>query len=115
MKKINVEQIKKFAGKTCKYVAYGVLLTFIGKRYEDMMSYVYENSTSDDDEIYEISYGGAVKAIVNSDMSSYYKNQAMSVLKRGAESDIYEAVIHIANDLTTSSYYKYEMIQRLFK
>lgn len=57
-------------------------------------------------------YGRAANAICSSDMSSYYKNQALSNLKREESDGYYEAVIAIANS-RMSSFYRAESISNL--
>ena len=112
MKKFNVEPIKKFAGQACKYIAYGALLAFVGKTYGGGMFDVVD-STIEDNETFEVSYAGTVKAIMHSSMCSYDKEKAVAALKRNMEDEIYEAIIHIVNDDSACSYDKVKMIQRL--
>ena len=52
----------------------------------------------------DVDYNDAVKAIMNSDMISSYKTEAISVLKRDETSEYYKAVISTINSDMISSY-----------
>lgn len=60
-------------------------------------------------------YSEAVKAVVNSDMSSWYMDDILKVLKRNETSDYYNAVISIVKNDDISDWSKEDMIKRISK
>ena len=62
-------------------------------------------------------YGMVIAALTRrKDISSYYKNQIMSVIPRDCDDPgLYSAAIHIIEDSMMSSYYKNEAIEKLFE
>ena len=60
-------------------------------------------------------YGEAVDAIMNSGMSSYYKDEVLNKLARNESDGYYKAVISILKSEDLSSYYKDEMIEKISK
>lgn len=57
-------------------------------------------------------YSDAVEAIVNSNMTDYYKDAAIGDLKCNQGSNYYRAVISIANN-SMNSYHKWQAISKL--
>lgn len=105
MKKINWEPIGKFAKTACEVLVYGALAVASVKFSESATRSYGMNTTA--------TYGDAVGAIMDSDMSSYYKNEAIGMLKRNGTMDYYGAVVKVINNTSTSSYYKLSMIETL--
>lgn len=62
-----------------------------------------------------VKYDEAVDAIMKSDMTSYYKSEAIEALKQDGSVEYYRSVAHIVNDTSTTSYYRLEMIKKLNK
>lgn len=84
---MNVENVKKGLRNVVSIAApifATVMLTDVAKRITSVVGY---NGVT--------GYSDAVKAIMDSNMFSGDKEEAVSVLKRGENSDYYKAVIHI--------------------
>lgn len=58
-------------------------------------------------------YSDAISAITNSSMSSYYKQEAIKMLRKDGDVEYYRSVISIALDDKMGNYYKYESIKNL--
>ena len=107
MKKLNInwEPVGKFAKSACEILVYGALA---------VMSIKFSESTAKSyGKVVNATYSGAVEAIMDSDMSSYYKNEAIGMVKRNMSEDYYRAVIRVVENNSTSSYYKLGMIETL--
>lgn len=59
-------------------------------------------------------YSDAVEAIMNSDMSDYYKSAVVDLVPLAQSSDFYKAVVSAAN-AKTSSYYRCEIIKKMIR
>ena len=105
MRNINWKPIKNLAGKTLELVGYGALVA-IAYKLDVSRSDVSILPTSD-------GYSDAVNAIMGSDMTSYYKKEAIAALKRNGDPEFYRAVSNIARDKNTVSYYRCETIKNL--
>lgn len=105
MKKINWEPIGKFAKTACEVLVYGALAA-ASIKFSESATKSYGTNTA-------ATYGDAVGAIMDSDMSSYYKNEAIGMLKRDGAMDYYRAVIRVVENTSTSSYYRLGMIETL--
>lgn len=103
MAKINWKPVGEFAGELCKIVGYGLAL---------VLPHVVAGCISSTTDKLTADYGGAVKAIMNSDMLSSYKQEAIKALKNDGSIDYYKAVIHVVYSSALSSY-KVDMIQDL--
>lgn len=57
-------------------------------------------------------YGGAVGAIMNSDMLGSYKRDAVEAVQKNREADYYKSVIEVANSSMLGSY-KVETIKNI--
>lgn len=62
---------------------------------------------------YDYDYGDAVEAIMNSNMFSHCKSEAIDVLKRDEDANYYRAIASIVKDSDTFDNYKVEMIRKL--
>ena len=103
MTKINWKPVGEFAGELCKIVGYGLAL---------VLPHAVVGYVSNKNDTVTADYGGAVKAIMNSDMLSSYKQEAIKALKTDGSIDYYKAVIHVVYSSAMSSY-KVNMIQDL--
>lgn len=103
MKKIDLKPIGEFAKGVGKIVSFGALVGL----YYKLGDMVAGSGTS------IVGYSDAVKAIMNSNMFSGDKSQAVSVLKRYDSSEFYKAIISIANDSSVFSGDKVRMIKQL--
>ena len=103
MAKLNLKPVGEFAGEFCKIVGYGLALV-LPRVITVYLSNKHDKVTAD--------YSGAVEAIMNSDMMSSYKQDAVQALKTNGSIDYYKAVIHIVYSSAMSSY-KVNMIQDL--
>lgn len=107
MKKLNInwEPIGKFAKTAFEVVVYGALAA-ASIKYGESITKNYGISTV-------TTYGDAVEAIMDSDMYSSYKTEAITLLKRDGTVDYYRAVARVVGDGTMYSSYKLEMIKTL--
>lgn len=105
MKKINWEPVGKFAKTACEVLVYGALAA-ASIKYSESITKNHGTNTA-------ATYGDAVGAIMDSDMSSYYKNEVIGMLKCNGTKDYYRAVIRVVGNDDTSSYYKLHMIETL--
>lgn len=105
--KINKDSVKKIAVGIGKALAYGSLTMLSMNLNKEAETIYYDDLDCKD-------YSGAVESIMQSDMSSYYKNQAIAMLKKDLDESYYRSVASIArsNDL---DYYKVNMINALNK
>lgn len=60
-------------------------------------------------------YSECVKAIMDSDMSSYYKTSAMNSLPVKEDPALYEALVHIFKSDNMSDYYKVDSAKKIIK
>ena len=105
--KVSKNTIKKIAAGIGKAIAYGSL-TMLSMNLKREAGVIYYDDLDCND------YSGAVESIMQSDMSSYYKNQTIAMLKKDMDESYYKAVASIArsNDI---DYYKVNMIEALDK
>lgn len=103
MKKFDLKPVGEFVGEVCKIVGYGVALA-LPCAIVDYVSNKHDTVTAD--------YGGAVEAIMKSDMLSNYQQDAIEALKPNGTTDYYKAVIHIAYSSALDNY-KADMIKNL--
>lgn len=104
MSKLNLEPIGNFVKGACKLIGYGALLALAcGVKIE------YEHHESG-----TAKYSDAVAAIMNSNMWSTDKAEAIEALPRDANEELYKAIIHVAKG-TSWSTDKVETIKKLCK
>ena len=106
MTKINWKPIGEFIGSACEIVLYGVA---IAASYKVGDYIVNQNETP------TANYKDAVEAIMDSDMFSHCKTEAVEALKRYERSDYYGAIVRIAEDSSMFSHDKIKMIKHLSK
>lgn len=103
--RVQLNNIGRIAKEGCKYLIYGLAAAL-----------VYSKTTNDTTETVryygEADYGDAVKGVMDSKMSGYYKDAVMCVLPKDGTSELYKAVIAIANS-NGSDYYKAESIKHV--
>lgn len=63
----------------------------------------------------EVDYGDFTKALMDSDVSSYYKTQILSRVPTNGNSALYSALISVINDSSMSNYYKEESVKQIVK
>lgn len=109
MKKINInlEPIKVFAEGATTIIGLGLLAC------ASLYCAVVSEGSNGSRTTYCAGYSGAVDAIMKSEMSSYYKQEAIRALRRDGDDEYYRAISYIVNDSNTSSYYVVEMINGL--
>lgn len=107
MKKLNInwEPIGKFAKTAFEVVVYGALAAASIKYGESITKNYGINAVT--------TYGDAVEAIMDSDMYSSYKTEAIALLKRDGTADYYRAIARVVGDDTMYSSYKLDMIKTL--
>lgn len=93
---INKDKVMKYAKKGCEIAVYvgGIVLSYVSVR--DVVDAVKYSG--------EVDYGDAVDAIMSSDMMSSYKEQAVTMLKKDADSQFYKAIIRVVKSDMMSSY-----------
>lgn len=103
MKKLNLsidqkklDTIGKVVKKGCEIAGYAVSIALSYVSVRDMLDAVKYSG--------EVDYGDAVDAIMSSDMLSSYKEKAVTVLKKGEDSQFYKAIIRVAKSDMMSSY-----------
>lgn len=106
MKKINLKPVGEFAGELCKVVGYGLALAL-----PHVIADYVSNKNDKADKV-TADYGGAVEAIMKSDMLSSYQREAINALKPDGSIEYYKAVIHVIYSSALSSY-KVDMIKNL--
>lgn len=104
MKKINWKPIGDVIGQACEFVLYGAALAASFKLSE----YIVRQ-----DESLTVGYKEAVGAIMDSNMFSHYKTEAVEMLKRYESSEYYGAIIRIVKDSSMFSHDKVKMIKHL--
>lgn len=89
-------------------VVSALLHDLYASRFNDYQVHVYNNCN----------YGGdrasAINAISSSDMSGYYKSEAIKAVKCDGTPDYYNSIISIALSNNMASYYKSEAIKNLY-
>lgn len=105
--KVSKDTIKKIATGIGKALAYGSL-TMLSMNLSKEAEVIYYDDPDCND------YSGAVESIMQSDMSSYYKNQTIAILKKDMDESYYKAVASIARS-NDGDYYKVNMINALNK
>ena len=109
MSKIDWKSVGRFMG----HVGEGMLYTFAAVtawKLSDRSDRYVVNPISVAGE-----YDEAVDVIMRSDMTSYYKSEAIEALKQDGSSAYYRSVAYIVNDDNTTDYYRLEMIKKLSK
>lgn len=104
MRKINWKPIGEFIGSACEVALYGIALAATWK----VGGYIIDQGESP-----IVGYKDAVGAIMDSNMFSHYKTEAVEALKRHESSDYYGAIIRIAKDSSMFSHDKVKMIKYL--
>ena len=108
MKKFNInwEPIGKFAKTAFEVVVYGALAA-ASIKYSESVTKTYSTTNT------ATTYSDAVAAIMDSDMYSHYKTDAIALLKRDGTADYYKAVARVVGDDSMYSHYKIDMIKTL--
>lgn len=104
MRKIDWKPIGEFVGQVCEAALYGLVIATsykVGKRITNGL-----NSTS-------AGYNDAVEAIMDSDMFSHDKREAVEALSRYENAEFYRAIVRVAKDSGMFSYDKVKMIKNL--
>lgn len=103
MRNIDIKTLGKNAALLGKVVCYGLVM--VG--YVSASRYNHKHAGGN------ARYSGAVNAIMESDMFSCDKTEAVSILKRDGDTEFYEAIVNIAknNDMFSSD--KLETIRAL--
>ena len=105
MRKINWEPIKNFAE--------GVG-TILGVGFVTCASIWCAGKSEEFNKVTCVAgYSDAVDVIMKSDMHSYYKQEAVKVLKRDGDEEYYKAIANIAKAEDMHSYYKAVLIEEL--
>lgn len=110
--KIDRETIKKIAIGAGKILVYGSL-TLLGMKLNNEAKHVYYDEYVDCDDCNDYGYNDAIDAIINSDMSSCYKDSAIRRVKPHMTKEYYKAVASIAKG-NDSDCYKVSMIRKLY-
>lgn len=105
MKKINWEPLKNFAKGTCKVIGIGVAAALYGAA--NYQSIARQSYSAD-------GYSEAANAIMDSDMWSHCKREALQLLPQDASESDYKAVIAVANS-DMWSHDKVDAIRDLFE
>ena len=105
---VTKETIKKIAIGVGKVLAYGSL-TLLSMKLSKEAKDIYYGEFIDCE-----GFNDAVDAIVESDMSDWYKSNALAMVKRNMDTNYYKAVASIANG-DASDWYKVQMIQNLYE
>lgn len=104
--KIDKNQVGRIIMGTGKVIIYGLsCLALLIPRVENNANAVKHLTV-------EASYGGAIKAIMDSDMLSSYKKVAVDVLLKNQDEEYYKAVIEVVNSNMFDSY-KVETIKKI--
>jgi hypothetical protein len=104
--KLNKEQVGKIVVGTGKAVVFGLsCLALVIPHVENSISAVKRLTAKAD-------YGGAIKAIMNSDMMSSYKQDAVEAVLKGQDEAYYESIIEVINSNMLSSY-KIDAIKKI--
>lgn len=106
MKKINWGTVGKIAKEACEIAIYGLVAVATIK--------ICEPATEKCDDT-AATYGDAVRAIMDSDMFSHYKKDAVKLLKRDGTASYYKAIIHVVENDSMFSHDKLNMIEFLAK
>lgn len=113
---INLNAIGKYAKKGCELTAKGIIavLSFMTvKDALDMMT--YSGDIEDDVRCrHYVGYGDAIGAIMNSNMMSSYKKQAVALVPDSGSEELYRAIISIVKSNMMESY-KVESIESICK
>lgn len=114
MKKINWKQVGNVAKDVCVTVGTlagtGLLIGAAAALQGKLENGMTVDRTH---EVLTGSYDNAVKAIMNSDMMSYYKVEAVNSLKKDGDPDYYKAVISVVSNSETMDYYRAKLVQDL--
>lgn len=113
--KIDKEAIKKITIGAGKIFVYGSLALLSMKVRKEVRNIYHDDIIDFEDYNENIDckgYNDAIESIINSDMSSYYKDVALKMIKKNMDEQYYKAVSTIANG-DDSDYYKVTMINSL--
>lgn len=114
--KIDKEVIKKITIGAGKIFAYGSLILLSTRLRKEVRNIYYDDIIDFEDYDKRIDcedYNDAIECIINSDMSSYYKNVALKMVKKDMDKKYYKAVSAIVSGDDTD-YYKVTMINGLY-
>ena len=103
--KVSKDTIKKIATGIGKALAYGSLTMLSMNLNKETEAIYYVDLDCED-------YSGAVESIMQSDMSSYYKNQSIAILKKDMDESYYKAIASIVRS-NDGDFYKVNMINAL--
>ena len=104
--KISKEQAGKIIAGTGKVLVYGLsCLALIAPHVENSVSAVKRLTAKAD-------YSEAIKAIINSNMMSSYKQDAIEAVQKDRDADYYKSVIEVVNSNMLGSY-KVETIKKI--
>lgn len=106
MSKIDLKTVGKHVIKACELVLCGLVVT---KAVESNEQVSVSNN------FLPVTYGDAVKAIMDSDMWSHDKEYAIAALKRYETTDYYSAIVNIVSGTDAWSHDKVKMVQNLSK
>lgn len=104
--KINKEHVGKIIVGTGKVVIYGLSCLAL------IIPHVENSINATKRLVAKPNYGGAIEAVMNSDMMSSYKQEAVDVIQKDRDDDYYKAVIEVINSNMLSSY-KIETIRKI--
>ena len=108
MKMYKSESMGNLVKQVCKITFYGLLAAVSCSRLEKHVTYRNYGSVSS-------GYGEAVAAIMESNMFSCDKEEAVTALKANGSADFYKAIVSIVRDPKTFSCDKRDMIKALSK
>ena len=104
--KINKEHVGKIIVGTGKVIVCGLsCLALVAPHVENSINAVKRLTAKPN-------YGGAIEAVMNSDMLSSYKQEAVDAIQKNRDEDYYKAVIEVINSNMLSSY-KMETIRKI--
>lgn len=108
MKKFNVnkETVGKIAKKGCAVVLYGIAAVLPYISVKDTINVIRYSGN--------VGYGDVVDVIMNSDMLSSYRKEAIEVLPKDGDSELYKSIIAVVQSDMMSSY-RVETIKNICK
>ena len=117
---VNKETIKKIAIGVGKVFVYGSVTLLTIKLNKEARNIYYDECVNCEDYVgydcdydYDYDYNDAIDSIIDSDMSSFYKDSALTMVKRNMSKEYYKAIASIASG-DDSDYYKVNMIRKLY-
>lgn len=105
--RVDKETVKKVAIGVGKVFAYGSL-TLLSMKLNKEVKHIYYDEVIDCE-----GYNDAIDSIIDSDMSSCYKDSAITMVERNMPKEYYKAVASIVNG-DDSDCYKVSMIRKLY-